>query len=495
MMCRKIIVLLSMMLVCMVSCVKDPKPSMEQFQILKEKEKVTVGTDGATIVGEYAYSGGVDSMKVRVGTEEHLYGSDDYDVFLNGKSYYVDIKGLQSGTLYYYRYIVDYGAATVWQSDIYTFTTASDEIQLPTVVTMEMTGVTTVSASCLCNVVDDGGAEVKERGVCWSKSPHPDISSHAFANGGGLGEYEAFLLELEPNTVYYVRAYARNSKGVGYGEELTFTTLQELEVPLACLNGFFSVAEDRQVWFSQGNLMYKPSMGIWGLAEQQSSVVGYDNANIGPDYGGWIDLFGWGTSGYDHGAVCYQPWSTVKNDTSYYAYGSMESNLYDQTGQADWGYGVVVEEGDAETHPWRTLSFEEWNYLFHERVTPSGARFAKACVEGVNGVLLLPDDWNTSNYGLNNINQEGASFGSNIITMVTFESEWETRGVVFLPASGWRKELDVKDVGSMGLYWTASAYGTRRSIVLYFENDFLNTDVTRPRSHGCSVRLVRDVVR
>ena len=484
-----------MMLVCMVSCVKDPKPSTEQFQILKEKEKVTVGTDGATIVGEYAYSGIVDSMKVRVGTEEHLYGSDDYDVFLNGKSYYVDITGLLPGTLYYYRYIVDYGAATIWQSDIYTFTTASDEIKLPTVVTMEVSGVTTAYASCLCSVVDDGGAEVKERGACWSKSPHPDISSHAFANGGGLGEYEAFLLELEPNTVYYVRAYARNSKGIGYGEELSFTTLQDLEIPMGCLKGLFSVAEDKQVWFSQGNLMYKPSVGMWGFANHQCSFVGYDNANISADYDEWIDLFGWGTSGYNHGTVCYQPWSTDSNDTLYYAYGSMEYNLYDQTGQADWGYGVVMEEGDMETHPWRTLSFEEWDYLFHGRSTVSGIRYAKAQVEGVNGVLLLPDDWSTSIYNLNNINQDGASFVSNSISQVVFESELEIEGVVFLPAAGWRTAFNVKEVGSKGFYWTASAYGKKRSSALYFESDFLNTDVTKNRSHGISVRLVRDVVR
>ncbi len=477
------------------SCQKDPKPNEETFQILKEKEKITVGTDWAIIRGEFAYSGVIDSIKLRIGTEEYLYGSTDYGMTVNGKTYSVEITGLQPGTFYYYVYLVDFGAQTDWQSELYGFTTAEEEINIPTVTTVEVTGVNTTAATCLCSVVNDGGSEVVERGACWDTHPNPSISNFTYANGMGLGDYEVSLAELEPNTTYYVRAYAKNRKGVNYGEELTFTTLEELAPPFGAINGLFTVGEDRQVWFSVGNLRYNATVSEWGFAEEQYQYEGVGNANIAEDYAGWIDLFGWGTSGIGHGALCYQPWSTEEDYTMYFAYGAAEYNLNDQTGQADWGYGVVMEEGDELTHPWRTLTDEEWFYLFHDRITPSGIRFVKANVDGVNGVLLLPDDWSASVYALNNINQDGAAFASNTISSSTFHLNLEPNGVVFLPAAGRRNGTETVQLSSSGYYWSATSASQKFCLSVMFDIDLIEVGTTINRHKGCSVRLVRDVER
>ena len=486
-------VLIIGLMALMASCVKDTVPNDEQFKILKEKEKVTVGADWATFIGEYAYSGVVDGMKLRVGEEEHLYGSDDYEVTLNGNSFYVEVTGLQPNTLYYYRYIVAYGSVNDWNSDIYTFTTASDEINLPVLTTVQVTGVATTSATCLCNVVDDGGAEVYERGACWSTNPNPDITSFVYANGGGLGEYSVRMNLLEANTTYYVRAYAKNSKGIGYGNEIVFTTMEIMDPPMGCLSGVFSVSEGRQVWFSQGNLMYNASTHHWGFAESQYEFVGADNANIGENYSGWIDLFGWGTSGFDHGAVCWQPWSTAPESESYFAYGSPDYNLFDQDGSADWGYGVIVEKVD-NTHPWRTLTDEEWDYLLNLRNTPSGIRFVKARVDGVNGLLLLPDYWSDAAYLLNNINQDFASYSSNVISLGYFYDCLEANGAIFLPAAGYRNGTDVVEVGTIGRYWAATGLGPRNSWGVEIRNNYISlSSLCRPYGH--SVRLVYDVER
>ena len=116
-------------------------------------------------------------------------------------------------------------------------------------------------------------------------------------------------------------------------------------LPEGALGGLFSVSEGQQVRFSQGNLQYQASTSTWRFAENQTDCIGDGNANIGDAYDGWIDLFGWGTSGFNHGAVCYQPWSSSQDPHDYCAYGNPNDNLYSQTGQADWGYNAISNGG------------------------------------------------------------------------------------------------------------------------------------------------------
>ena len=256
------------------------------------------------------------------------------------------------------------------------------------------------------------------------------------------------------------------------------------------LNGVFTINENGdQVQFSQGNLQYQASTNTWRFAENQWDYVGSDNANISDTYSGWIDLFGWGTSGYNHGATCYQPWSTRTSNSDYYAYGSYSNNLYDQTGQADWGYNAISNGGNQENSGWRTPTREEWSYLFFTRSTSSGIRYAMANVNGVNGVILLPDDWSTDYYTMNNANTYNASFSSNTITA----TQWvtiEEYGTVFLPAAGNREWTSVYGVGSCGSYWSASRTHNNYAWSVFFYDSGLGGD-DDVRYEGLSVRLVR----
>ena len=100
------------------------------------------------------------------------------------------------------------------------------EIEKPTVVTKSVGEVTKTSAKVVGQVAADGGAEVTERGVCWSTDGTPTILDyHVKDVEGGLGSYDVIFTDLVPNTQYYVRAYAINEAGTGYGDEKTFTTL------------------------------------------------------------------------------------------------------------------------------------------------------------------------------------------------------------------------------------------------------------------------------
>ena len=100
------------------------------------------------------------------------------------------------------------------------------EIEKPTVVTKSVGEVAKTSAKVVGQVAADGGAEVTERGVCWSTDGTPTILDYRVKDvEGGLGSYDVIFTDLVPNTQYYVRAYATNEAGTGYGDEKTFTTL------------------------------------------------------------------------------------------------------------------------------------------------------------------------------------------------------------------------------------------------------------------------------
>ena len=100
------------------------------------------------------------------------------------------------------------------------------EIEKPTVVTKSVGEVTKTTAKVVGQVIADGGADVTERGVCWSTDGTPTILDFRVKDTeGGLGSYEIAFTDLVPNTQYYVRAYATNESGTGYGDEKTFVTV------------------------------------------------------------------------------------------------------------------------------------------------------------------------------------------------------------------------------------------------------------------------------
>ena len=327
-------------------------------------------------------------------------------------------------------------------------------------------------------------------------------------NGGtitGNGTYTqgaTCTLTATANTGYTFVNWTENGTQVSTNAEYSFVVMGDRNLVTnfeeingnGNLNGVFSVGENATVSFSQGNLQYQASTNTWRFATNQWDYIGEDNANVSATYNGWIDLFGWGTSGYNHGAVCYQPWNTSTTYSDYYAYGSGNYNLYDQTGTADWGYNAISNGGNQENSGWRTLTKEEWSYLFDTRITASSIRYAKAELNGVNGVILLPDDWNADYYVLNNTNERDADYSSNIISA----TQWDTlilHGAVFLPTAGIRDGTSVNYVGSDGFYWSASYYyngvnsGATWYVCFYASGLWLNGDYGR--YCGKSVRLVR----
>ena len=287
------------------------------------------------------------------------------------------------------------------------------DLTLPEVITNEVTDITQTTAIGGGEVIATGGISVTERGICWSTSHNPTTIDGYVNNGTGMGTYTVQMSDLFSDTTYYVRAYAINHMGIVYGDEVSFTT--QRSCPIGAINGLFTINSiGGQVYFSQGNLQYIGSASIpyWKFADHQWDYLGTTTGQDSSDQNVDRDLFGWGTSGYEHGAVCYQPWSTSGGWLDYWAYGSPEYNLFELTGVADWGYNAISNGGNT-INQWRTLKNEEWTYIFNYRGTESGIRYAKATVNGICGVVIFPDNWNASEYSPNYVNQDEVHYDSN----------------------------------------------------------------------------------
>jgi hypothetical protein len=96
----------------------------------------------------------------------------------------------------------------------------------PTVETVAITNVSSTSAISGGNITEDGDSDVTQRGVCWAITYNPTVNDNFTIDGAGTGNFTSSISNLQPNTTYYVRAYATNNSGTSYGLQISFTTLR-----------------------------------------------------------------------------------------------------------------------------------------------------------------------------------------------------------------------------------------------------------------------------
>ncbi|MBQ6084840.1 MAG: PEGA domain-containing protein [Bacteroidales bacterium] len=314
-------------------------------------------------------------------------------------------------------------------------------------------------------------------------------------------------------------------------KEVDIIILHEVMIncPEGAVNGIFSVSDSTKVYFSQGNLQYQASTNTWRFAENPWDFIDKEsNKKRSETYDGWIDQFGWGTSGWDSGAWCYQPYSKVPNEfcTNYgevigsenqaglcftpggndYAYNratiisyAKAINKRELTGKyarADWGVYNAIENGGNKPNIWRTLSKDEWVYVFNKRNTKSGIRYARAVVNGFAGVILLPDNWDAKTYKLSGANKEDAKSTSNKISSNDWKDKFEANGAVFLPLTNICYYCKHKTM--YAYYWSVSVARTwsddcywAHALGIHDDNIKADDDMYKFKPH--SVRLVSDV--
>ena len=245
-------------------------------------------------------------------------------------------------------------------------------------------------------------------------------------------------------------------------------------VPAGALNGEFSVSDTKKVKFSKGNLKYNGS--TWSFFDNQYDYyTTHDGTN-------W-DKFCWSTSATTYGMNTSESEGTYSGDF------------------VDWGSNSELQS--ALGTGWRTLTSGiggEWRYLFYTRSASTvngtaNARYAKAKVCNVQGVILFPDAYThpsdvTTPTGIN-VNDNTGWNGNNYSS-----ADWEkmeSAGCVFLPAAGDRYGSSVYNLGTTGYYWSATPLTAVFSLRVYFNSGSLNPADDHSRNEGYSVRLVRDV--
>ena len=228
--------------------------------------------------------------------------------------------------------------------------------------------------------------------------------------------------------------------------------------------------------FAHGNMQYKPSTGEWRFADSQITLLGNQNKNIADDYDDWIDLFGWGTGD--------NPTLKSNNDADYLP------GVFDIANSShDWGANTITNGGGDS---WRTLTNDEWLYVMKHRDNADNL-WSRACINGQNGLLILPDDWVTP-VGVS-FTPASETFSTNTYTLDQW-AKLEQEGAIFLPAGGWRNPVAdqaLYQVNKEGYYWSATATDDNRAYELRFAENLLNVDNPYHRYSGSTVRLVKDI--
>ena len=258
------------------------------------------------------------------------------------------------------------------------------------------------------------------------------------------------------------------------------------------IDGVFSVGENKTVHFTKGNLQYNKKSKTYHIAEHQWDICGDNNKYVlDGEYDGYIDLFAWGTG---------------DNPTQ------TSIDIYDYQTFTDWGE-QKIDNLDASLKP-RTLTAEEWKYLFEERKN-ADKLFAMATVNDIYGMILLPDNWSfdngyifvcTTDEGLEHyINKDnGMTFyydnrNAKVYNVFHYDdnkltaSEWlqyEKLGAIFLPAAGYRYEQIAYSYNSVMFYWQSTAVSAAEGGSLSAFANYLYPSIGNQKAYGYAVRLV-----
>lgn len=204
---------------------------------------------------------------------------------------------LTPSTNYYARAYATNSVGTGYGNEI-TFTTGA--VVLPTLTTTTVSGITTNAAVSGGTITADGGGTITARGVVWSTSQNPTIVvTTKTSDGTGTGSYTSNLTNLTQNTTYYLRAYATNSAGTSYGNEISFRT-NSITITDADGNVYKTVQIGAQLWMAENlkstkycngeSIPYINNVTQWSNLTTGAYINSSNDTNLNSTYG---KLYNW----------------------------------------------------------------------------------------------------------------------------------------------------------------------------------------------------------
>jgi uncharacterized protein (TIGR02145 family) len=331
---------------------------------------------------------------------------------------------------------------------------ANSSVSLPMVTTNTVSSITTTSAICGGNVISDGGDMITDRGVCWSTSQNPTVSDSHISSGSGTGSFTGSMMGLSPNTTYYVRAYATNSEGTAYGNQLSFTTSSDGIDGQPCLgaamvididgNTYNTVQIGNQCWMKENLRTTHFANGAnipMGSTESYNAPYRYapDNNNSNVSTYGYL---------YNWPAVMYGTSSSNANPS---------------------GVQGICPNG------WHVPSDSEWTQLTYY----VGSHMQYQCNNSSDNIakaLASTTGWNTS---------------SNACAVGNNPSANNTTGFSVLPAGIYPNYYGL--FGYSTFFWSTTEEGVYNAYYRYLSYKYADVSMNRrEKSCGFSVRCLRN---
>ena len=430
-----------------------------------------------------------------------------------------NITGLLPITTYYVRAYATNSFGTAYGQEV-VFTTLS---ALPSLTTIAATSITSTTASSGGTISSDGGATITDRGIVWSSISNPTIVTNQglTSDGTGLGSFTSAINQLIPGTLYYVRAYATNSSGTAYGNQITFTALPIISsittVAFSSIsansansggtiasNGGATITAKGVCWSTSPNptiaLTTKTNEGngsanftsiISGLSPVTTYYVrAYATNSAGTAYGQELTFTTLPLSNVNIGT---QNWNAINLDVSTYRDGTPIPQVTNPT-------------------QWANLTTGAWCYYNNDPAngTTYGKLYNWYAVAGIhdndpntpNKILAptgwhIPTDseWTTLTTFLGGMSIAGGKMKSTGTSLWQSPNNGATNesGFTSLPGGGRNINGPFLGIGLDSFFWSASEINSTNAFFHYLNYNLVNIQkISTDKQDGFSVRCVMD---
>ncbi len=385
-------------------------------QIKLEAQAESWNTDGITSTSAdlsgmvVAQGAGIKEHGVTWNTSENptIDGNKKVADEVEGAVYWINVDGLEHLTKYFYKAYVIQNDGAVLYGEQKDFSTLA---HMATVTLSAAEEITARTAKLMANVPYDGKSEVTEKGICWSLEAGPTAKDTKEVLGKGIGEFEHTMVDLMPNTMYYVRSYAINAIDTAYSTEVSFTTLKGLAVietgeatavtkTTATIHG--NAIHDGGSAISERGLVYalteNPTVDDTKLVDGETTTGEYsaDLSGLEPGVTYHVRAYVINDTGVSYGANV--PFTTVPNIFNWYLPGDYVEASYPNGDYANWDPGKspfvrnTLDVGDKmEGYAYMANASNSWK--FASQTNWDGPNYGDSGTDGE-----LSDDPNAGNF-------------------------------------------------------------------------------------------------